>query len=271
MANVLHKNLTGSDAVHPAAFVQSSDPGAVGANLIWIDTTTGPPYTLKLRNVANTAWLIFAAGAAGATGATGATGPTGAAGANGISTTNMVVTGSQPYICIQDRKTSGTDGGGATSGSYQTRTLNTVIANDQNLAVLDTTTSRITLPAGTYRALISCPAGQVNGHKARLQSISSSATLLSGTTENGGAVYARSFVTGSFGLVNQTVLEVQHRVTTTKATNGYGAASAFGDLEVYTVAEFWLVAGPPPFPGSTGLTELPSFEKIRRQSRAAMY
>lgn len=56
MADIIHKNLTGADAVHPAAYVATSDPGAVGAHKFWVDTTTGPPYQLKKRNSANSAW-----------------------------------------------------------------------------------------------------------------------------------------------------------------------------------------------------------------------
>ena len=56
MADVQHSNLTGSAAVHPAAYVSSSDPGAVGANKLWIDTTTAS-YRLKIRNATNAAWV----------------------------------------------------------------------------------------------------------------------------------------------------------------------------------------------------------------------
>jgi hypothetical protein len=53
----LHKNLTGEVAIHQSAYVQSSDPGAVGALKAWIDTTTTPALH-KVRNSANTAWLV---------------------------------------------------------------------------------------------------------------------------------------------------------------------------------------------------------------------
>lgn len=56
MATVEHPNLTGSDAVHPASIVSSSDPGAIGAHKFWTDTSSGPPYQLKKRNSGNSAW-----------------------------------------------------------------------------------------------------------------------------------------------------------------------------------------------------------------------
>jgi hypothetical protein len=49
--------LTGGSAVHQAAYVQSSDPGTVGAYKFWVDTSTATPYQLKQRNAANAAWI----------------------------------------------------------------------------------------------------------------------------------------------------------------------------------------------------------------------
>lgn len=50
-----HNLITGTDAIHPTDFYQSSDPGAVGANKSWLDTTTSPPIR-KRRNSADTGW-----------------------------------------------------------------------------------------------------------------------------------------------------------------------------------------------------------------------
>jgi hypothetical protein len=55
---MLHKDLIGDEAVHPAAFKASADPGAVGAGKFWIDTSVGPPYTLKVRDAADTGWEL---------------------------------------------------------------------------------------------------------------------------------------------------------------------------------------------------------------------
>jgi hypothetical protein len=58
---MLHKDLVGDEAVHPAAFKDSADPGAVGAGKFWIDTTVGPPYTLKVRDATDTGWEVVGA------------------------------------------------------------------------------------------------------------------------------------------------------------------------------------------------------------------
>lgn len=55
-----HDELSGDDAIHEIMYVQSSDPGAVGANKFWLDTTGGATLDagaiLKQRNGANAAW-----------------------------------------------------------------------------------------------------------------------------------------------------------------------------------------------------------------------
>lgn len=63
---MLHKDIpVGVDSSHPPGYVQSSDPGAVGANKIWIDSTAAP-YVHKIRNAGNSAWV--AVGSGGGTG-----------------------------------------------------------------------------------------------------------------------------------------------------------------------------------------------------------
>ena len=61
---VIHKNLTGDEAIHEIMYVQSSDPGAVGANKFWLDTTSGATLeaggVLKQRNGADSGWTTRA-------------------------------------------------------------------------------------------------------------------------------------------------------------------------------------------------------------------
>lgn len=59
-----HDELTGADAIHEIMYVQSSDPGAVGAFKFWIDTTGGATLTagaiLKQRDSGDTTWTTRA-------------------------------------------------------------------------------------------------------------------------------------------------------------------------------------------------------------------
>ncbi len=200
----------------------------------------------------------------------GPIGPTGTPGANGVDGLpgppgSITITGAPPYVCIQDQKPQNTAGGTFTSGAWRTRVLNTFIANDLSLATL--ATNQITLPAGRYRAHVKCPADFVNHHQGRLQNITSGGTLLLGTTEMsqaaGADVGSSSFIMGRFDLASVSVLEVQHQCITTNNTNGFGSPGNI-TTEVYTVAEFWLEGGPPPFRGRT--FENPNLDKTLAKS-----
>ena len=138
---------------------------------------------------------------------------------------------------VRDEKTSGTAGGGGTSGSYGTRTLNTVVTNEISGASL--ASNQITLPAGTYRIEASAPSVQTNRHKAKLRDTTGAADLIIGTSAFGSSQAAngsqtRSFVNGQFILSAQSDLEIQHEVQTTVGTSDLGVASSFGEVEVYT-------------------------------------
>lgn len=63
---MLHKDIpVGADSSHPPGYVQAGDPGAVGANKVWIDTSGGAGNWLtKIRNAANGAWETVGGGAA---------------------------------------------------------------------------------------------------------------------------------------------------------------------------------------------------------------
>lgn len=143
------------------------------------------------------------------------------------------------YILIQDQKAQNTSGGTFTSGSWQTRDLNTEVVDTGNNASVSS--NQITLEAGTYRFRISCPALRVDNHQARLYNISDSTVVAYGTSEfNGSGGYqatTRSIIEGRFTIAGSKVFEVQHRCVATFATVGLGAACNLA-TEIYTTAEF---------------------------------
>jgi hypothetical protein len=225
--------------------------GTTNVRSIWVYTQTAAV------TLGSTSLTFSNISTLGATGPTGATGPAGVAGVQGSPGPpgTLTVTGAPPYICIQDQKPDGTGGGAFTTGAWRTRALNTFLANDQNLAVLDRTLNQITLNAGTYRCSISVPAFSVNDHQARLQNITGGGTLVQGQTARApaaGSMGTSALVAGLFALRSATVVEVQHRCETTNGTDGFGRTTNFTSdgPEVYTIAEFWLWAGPPPFFGA---------------------
>jgi hypothetical protein len=135
---------------------------------------------------------------------------------------------------IQHQEPSGIAGGGATSGSPEVRTLNTVMLNEITGASL--AANQITLPAGTYFIRASAPAYMVVQHKSRLYDTTGVAVLVHGTAERtataSGGSQTRSHIVGSFTLAVASVLEIQTRVGTSYATTGYGVHASYG-TEVY--------------------------------------
>lgn len=139
-------------------------------------------------------------------------------------------------IVLRDEKSSGTDGGTATSGSWQTRTLNTEAVDSGGNCSLSS--NAFTLDAGTYEIIATAPAISVAQHQSRLQNTSDGTTTIVGTSElsqvaGGAGDCTRSVIRGRFTITASKTFEIQHRVTSTLATYGYGRAASLG-TEVYT-------------------------------------
>lgn len=145
------------------------------------------------------------------------------------------------YVCIRDEKASGTHGGTFTSGAKRTRDLNTEVADTGNNASV--ASNQITLAAGTYDVWGAVPGTYCGAHRAYLQNITAGTTLLEGTSAKSSASETdvsttNSILEGPITLAVSSVLEVQQRCATTRATDGFGAAGVFGTNEIYTVITF---------------------------------
>jgi hypothetical protein len=235
--------------------VDSVAAGATGLGIYFyflasvdaVNTVTGPPGT---NGTNGTDGVDGTDGADGADGlgvpAGGSTGQvlTKVSGADNDTDWEDPATGSAmpSYVHLRDEKSSGTDGGGATSGSYATRTLNTEVSDTDGVCSLSS--NQFTLSAGTYIIRARAPAFWVTRHKARLRNVTDSSTILIGTSayDNGNAACTASEIVGKFTIGASKALEIQHRVESTQGTFGYGVQSGFGDTEVYTVVELWKVA-----------------------------
>jgi hypothetical protein len=202
----IQNNLAATTA--PTVNEDSGDGYVVGS--LWIDTTNDRVYQAVDVSVGAAVWLQLS---------------------------------HKDSLIIRDEKTTNTAGGTFTSGAWQTRTLNTVHSKTGIFAAMADAsilaTNQITLPAGTYRVLIFCPAQNVNAHKARLQNITDGTRTLIGMSAHAGAtggVGTSAVISGRFTITAQKVFEVQHQATTTRATDGFGLASNF-DTEIYTTVE----------------------------------
>lgn len=140
---------------------------------------------------------------------------------------------------LKDVKAATTNGGTCTSGSWQTRTLNT-LEGDSSFATISANV--FTLLPGKYLIEASAPAGQVDAHKAKLVQdpggTPSDASI--GTSEysqNPYLIHTTSKIRHYADLGSSTDFSIQHRCTTTVATVGFGADSNFGVNEVYTIVK----------------------------------
>jgi len=144
---------------------------------------------------------------------------------------------------VRDEKAANNNGGTFTAGSFQTRTLNTVMTNEITGASLSS--NQITLPAGTYYIHATAPAVVVENHKAKLRNTTDSSDTLIGTSEYANATYATSnvsIITGRFTIASQKTFEIQHRCLSSQNNNGFGVNTNIGVVEVYTDVQIWKVA-----------------------------
>ncbi len=156
-----------------------------------------------------------------------------------VETSNRVYSTRVAYL--KDVKANNTSGGTATSGSYQTRTLNTISGDTSFISL---SANQFTLQPGTYNIYAICPAAAsgtnaVGEHKAKLRNITDSTDTIIGSNAeaqavSGAAVITNSIIEDVFSITSAKVFEIQHRVETTYATSGFGFSMNFGDSEVYT-------------------------------------
>lgn len=136
-----------------------------------------------------------------------------------------------PIAILKDIKSTGVDGGTFTSGSYQTRDLNTIQGDTQ---IVSLSSNQFTLEKGDYLIEAECPARDVDQHQSRLRNVTDSTDVL-GTSELASSNnVTKSKILAQISIDEAKIFEIQHRAGATIATFGFGRANAFGDDEVYT-------------------------------------
>lgn len=138
-----------------------------------------------------------------------------------------------PVAIFNETQAANTAGGGATSGSFAKRTLNTTVVNQIDGCSI--ASSVITLPAGTYQVEAQAPVFSVTTNISRLQNTSDATTTITGTSNYATTdTSSQSFIIGTFTITASKNFEVQTRVGATKATNGLGVSTGLGANEIYT-------------------------------------
>ena len=193
-------------------------------------------------------------GSQGIRGATGTQGPQGIQGPEGGPTGPA---GMGPSQIILQLEPTGTQGGDSTPyvGGYLARVLNAgfpalTSAGGSLLEsttipglVLDTSTNRISISAGTYIVDACCPVVSIGRHRARLYDVVHSIVLSVASNSyesNGGYEGDTSNILGTIVIPSNTQLELQHQVESAglAPSVGMGLACGFGDDEVYSQIRF---------------------------------
>lgn len=150
---------------------------------------------------------------------------------------------SRPYterVIARDEKTSGTDGGTFTSGSWQTRTLNTLV-NPNAYSWITLASNQVTLSPGKYFIRAKAPCTGVNRNQSKIRNTTDSSDALIGTScvassvDGDNAIF--SFVDGEITITGTKTFELQHQCQTTRSTNGFGNNANMGVTEVFSVIE----------------------------------
>lgn len=171
--------------------------------------------------------------------------------ARGVSST----TSPRQIFSVVDSKASGVDGGTFSSGSWQTRTLNTILTNTISGASLSS--NQITLPAGTYIVTAQAPAHNVNRHQAVLFGVSGdTGNLIVGTTANTNnadnntqqPATTLSVIAQQLTLSTTTVLELRHRCDSSQTGTGFGSSANTGAGEIYSTVFIERVLLPTVYP-----------------------
>jgi hypothetical protein len=143
-----------------------------------------------------------------------------------------------PDVIIEDQKAAGTDGGTFTSGAWRTRTLNTEVKDTYSLASISSNEVTFTV-AGVVKW--SAPGYGVNTHKTRLYNVTDATVAGTGSSERAGGisvgVMTRS--SGECAVVAGKAYRIEHQCGTTENTDGFGIASDFSQIEIYSRLEFW--------------------------------
>lgn len=144
--------------------------------------------------------------------------------------------GVSDLIIIQDQKASGTGGGTATSGAWQTRDLNTIVTDVGGHASI--ANNQVTLAAGTYEINASAPAFYCGVHRIRWYNVTDASEDVLGQVAHSamlsGSSTTLSVLSGRFTIAASKTFELQHRVDTTRTTNGFGMSTGWG-TEIYSM------------------------------------
>ena len=145
------------------------------------------------------------------------------------------------YAIIADQKGTNTVGGTPSTGTFNTRDLNTELADPDGIVSIGS--NQFTLQAGSYLIFASAPAYRAGRHQILIHNATDGTVAGVGTSEynaNGSNVLTRSFCTTRITISGAKAFEVRHRVESADPNNGWGIETNY-DLQptIYTLVEIY--------------------------------
>lgn len=135
----------------------------------------------------------------------------------------------------------GTTSGAIVSGSWYTRALTSEVTDTAGIGSL--AANQVTLAAGTYYAQFKAGGYGIDNHQSRLRNITAGTTLIAGQPSfapTTAAVVNQSMGSGRFTIAASSLIELQHRATTSNANvNAQGISTGYGETEAFSQVEFW--------------------------------
>ena len=145
------------------------------------------------------------------------------------------------YAIIADQKATDAAGGSSSTGSFNTRDLNTELADPDGIVSISS--NQFTLQAGTYLIKASAPAYNAQRHQCLIWNVTDSSSVAIGTSEychNAASVQTRSFAIGRTTISSAKVFDIRQRVDVASDTFGLGVESNFDTLaSIYTIVEIY--------------------------------
>jgi hypothetical protein len=136
---------------------------------------------------------------------------------------------------LRDEKTDGTNGGSASATTWNARDLQTEVSNPDSIVTISS--NQFTPISGNYLIMVTAAGLSLNGMRLRLYNVTGTAAVEEGL--NAGAASASSIL-NTVSLVSRftangtDAYRIEHYATSTKATDGLGAALGdTGSNEVY--------------------------------------
>jgi hypothetical protein len=178
-------------------------------------------------------------GVAGVDGAPGVAGPQGPAGTAGVAGAkgdkgDKGDRGLSEIAYLRDERASGQQGGGCVVNNWNQRSLN-VLGGDTGFISL--ANNRFVLQPGKYFIEVSAPAYATASHQAKLKVIETNADVIIGSngfSHPSSQSLTQSVIQGEIIVTSASTFEIQHRCQIDKPVNGFGYATNFGTLEIYT-------------------------------------